>query len=487
MHDVIAAITTAPWSSVNSSPFSLDAHAMAPGRVVVLGTGDGASPSVPAGACSVVGSLAGNVSASAPSVVRSDAERVERLAERLLRAAERHAVLRAARPGERRLDAPRSSSTTCEYPGASPARARARSPCSTPRRARRARGRPVKRRYSSVSSSTGKKPHVAPYSGDMFPSVARSATGSAGEPLAEVLDELADDAGLAQQLGHGEHEVGRGRAFAQPAVEAEADDLRHEHRQRLAEHRRLGLDPADAPAEHAEAVDHRRVRVGADERVRERDAVALLDHAGEELEVDLVADPGAGRHDLEVGERALAPAQERVALAVALELQLDVAARRPSGSRTRRPAPSGRSRARPGSSGLICAGSPPSWAIASRIAARSTTAGTPVKSCSSTRAGRERDLARRLGRGSHVATAWMPASSPARRAPSSRTRSVYGSRSIATPRNLRQAVDAIRAVADRERGTGCVHSREPRLAAWPVSPRSSASAATATRPSRRWR
>ncbi len=41
-----------------------------------------------------------------------------------------------------------------------------------------------------------------------------------------------------------------------------------------------------------------------------------------------------------------------------------------------------------GWSGLILRGSPPSAAMASRIAARSTTAGTPVKSCISTRAGR---------------------------------------------------------------------------------------------------
>ena len=40
-----------------------------------------------------------------------------------------------------------------------------------------------------------------------------------------------------------------------------------------------------------------------------------------------------------------------------------------------------------GRSGLIRAASPPSAAIASRIAARSTMHGTPVKSCSSTRAG----------------------------------------------------------------------------------------------------
>ena len=40
-----------------------------------------------------------------------------------------------------------------------------------------------------------------------------------------------------------------------------------------------------------------------------------------------------------------------------------------------------------GISGLIAPGSPPWSRIASRIAARSTTHGTPVKSCSSTRAG----------------------------------------------------------------------------------------------------
>ena len=40
-----------------------------------------------------------------------------------------------------------------------------------------------------------------------------------------------------------------------------------------------------------------------------------------------------------------------------------------------------------GASGLILAGSPPNSATASRMVARSTTAGTPVKSCMITRAG----------------------------------------------------------------------------------------------------
>ena len=40
-----------------------------------------------------------------------------------------------------------------------------------------------------------------------------------------------------------------------------------------------------------------------------------------------------------------------------------------------------------GASGLILSGSPPRSAIASRMVARSTTQGTPVKSCMITRAG----------------------------------------------------------------------------------------------------
>ena len=58
------------------------------------------------------------------------------------------------------------------------------------------------------------------------------------------------------------------------AGQLEADDLRHEHVQRLAEHHGLGLDAADAPADDAQAIDHRRVAVGADERVGKRDGPA---------------------------------------------------------------------------------------------------------------------------------------------------------------------------------------------------------------------
>ena len=148
------------------------------------------------------------------------------------------------------------------------------------------------------------------------------------EAGAEEFDELADHAMLAQHLRHGQYEVGRGGAFRQLAGQAEADDLRNQHGARLAEHGGFGFDAADAPAQHADAVDHGGVRVGAEDGVREGvvHAVDFAFHhdAREVLQVDLVHDAGVRRHDLEVVEGLLAPAQEAVALAVAGELDLAV-------------------------------------------------------------------------------------------------------------------------------------------------------------------
>ena len=85
------------------------------------------------------------------------------------------------------------------------------------------------------------------------------------------------------------------------------------------------LDPADSPTKHAEAVDHRGVRVGAHESVGvgER-AVRRLPcehHAGRVFEVDLMADAGIKRHDQKIVEGMLRPPQQVVALLVAGELQ----------------------------------------------------------------------------------------------------------------------------------------------------------------------
>jgi hypothetical protein len=82
----------------------------------------------------------------------------------------------------------------------------------------------------------------------------------------------------AKHFGQRQHQVRGRRARGERADGSYADDdrLRKEHR--LPEHRGLGLDPADAPSQHAEAVDHRGVRIRPDERVRERRAVSDGDH-----------------------------------------------------------------------------------------------------------------------------------------------------------------------------------------------------------------
>ena len=111
-------------------------------------------------------------------------------------------------------------------------------------------------------------PQVLPNSGDMLAIVARSASGRLAESVTEEFDELVDDSGLAQHLGDRQHQVrGRG-ARGERAGQAKSDDLRNEHRDWLPEHGRFRFDATDAPAEHTEAVDHRRMRIGSDQRVR---------------------------------------------------------------------------------------------------------------------------------------------------------------------------------------------------------------------------
>ena len=157
------------------------------------------------------------------------------------------------------------------------------------------------------------------------------------EAGAEELDELAHHALLAQHLGDGQHQIGGGDAFLQLAGELEADDFGQQHGEGLAEHAGLGLDAAHAPAQNRQAIDHGRVRISAHQRVGIGDVhsggLAALggvlfllrpDGLGEIFQVHLMADAGAGGHDREVLEGALAPLEELIALAVALIFQIHV-------------------------------------------------------------------------------------------------------------------------------------------------------------------
>ena len=139
------------------------------------------------------------------------------------------------------------------------------------------------------------------------------------------LHKLAHHAQLAQGLCHGQHQIGRRRALAQLAGQPEAHHLRYQHRHRLAKHRRLGLYAAYAPAQHAQAVDHGSVRIGAHQRVRISNQLAVNfgreHHASQVFQIHLVADAHSRRHSREVAEGRLAPLEEGITLPVSLELQ----------------------------------------------------------------------------------------------------------------------------------------------------------------------
>src|SRR5690606_925608 len=148
------------------------------------------------------------------------------------------------------------------------------------------------------------------------------------EPVAEKFDELADGTFPAQHFRHGKHEVGSGSALPQSAAQLEAENLRYQHRDRLAQHRGFGLDAANTPAQYPKPVNHGGVRVRAHQRIGISGTRAVLRHVeydpAKVFKVDLVHDPGVRRHDPEVLERFLAPAEEGVAFLVALELDLVV-------------------------------------------------------------------------------------------------------------------------------------------------------------------
>ena len=124
--------------------------------------------------------------------------------------------------------------------------------------------------------------------------------------------------------------------FLEFSGEFETDHFGQHHRQRLPEHGGLGFNAADAPAEHRQAVDHCRVRIGSNQRVGIGDlhsrrlavdlhlVLAIPDNAREIFEVDLMADAGAGRHHAEIVERSLRPFQEFVAFLILPIFLLDV-------------------------------------------------------------------------------------------------------------------------------------------------------------------
>ncbi len=133
---------------------------------------------------------------------------------------------------------------------------------------------------------------------------------------------------LAQHLGDRQHQIGGGDAFAQFAAELKAHDIRDQHRHRLTQHGGFRFNPAHAPAQYAETVNHGGMRVGAHQGIRPRHPLPIHlfapDGPTEVFQVDLVTNTGARRHYAEAAEGLLSPAQKSVTFVVTLHFQTDV-------------------------------------------------------------------------------------------------------------------------------------------------------------------
>ncbi len=157
----------------------------------------------------------------------------ERLFERRFRLPQRHAILRALRPGQRGLDA-----GEIEFELVGVDRIRRGIGAEDALRLRvfldEAHARFVAAREAQIGKRLrihGEEAHRRAVFGRHVGDRRAVRQAQAGKPRAVELDEFSDHAFFAQHFGDDQHEVGGRRAFGQTAVQLEADDFRDQHRQ----------------------------------------------------------------------------------------------------------------------------------------------------------------------------------------------------------------------------------------------------------------
>ena len=127
----------------------------------------------------------------------------------------------------------------------------------------------------------------------------------------EELNELANHTSGTQLFGHGQNQVSRSRTGSKFSFELKANDFWQQHVDRLAKHRCFGFDTANAPAKHAQTVDHGCVTIGADQSIWNGDRTGFIfadeNAFGQKLQVDLVNDTDVWRDNAEVIKRLLSP------------------------------------------------------------------------------------------------------------------------------------------------------------------------------------
>src|SRR3981189_495413 len=179
-----------------------------------------------------------------------------------------------------------------------------------------------------VSSSIGKMAQGDPNSGDMLAMVARSARGRPERPSPKNSTNLSTTPFLRRiSVTVSTRSVAVVPAGRSP-VSLKPITCGISIVTGWAQQGGLGRDSAHAPTQHPQPVDHGGVRIGPDQGIGigELPARGIVgeNHPCQAFEVDLMNDPGVGRHDLEIAERRLSPAQEHVAFAVAVELDFIV-------------------------------------------------------------------------------------------------------------------------------------------------------------------
>src|SRR5215510_16321074 len=106
----------------------------------------------------------------------------------------------------------------------------------------------------------------------------------------------------------------------------DADHVRSQYVDRLAQHRSLGFDSTDSPTDHAESIYHSRMRIGPNQCVRKINPIFTDRDFGQILEIDLVANTDSRRDHAEAVKGLHTPFQEFITGAVALELHLHIQA-----------------------------------------------------------------------------------------------------------------------------------------------------------------
>ena len=153
---------------------------------------------------------------------------------------------------------------------------------------------------------------------------------------AEEFNKLADHALLAEHLRDRQHQIGSGDTFLHRTGQLEADDIGDEHGNRLAEHGGFRFNPAHTPAQHAKAIDHGGVAIRAIAGIGEGKDIAGIrrgpHHLRQVFQIHLVADTRARRHNAEIIEGFLAPAEEFVTLPIPLKLNIHILLERGCGA-----------------------------------------------------------------------------------------------------------------------------------------------------------